>query len=175
MISTRGKAPKASFADVLLAGLAPDGGLYLPEFWPQFTPPQIASFGKRAYSDAAREIISTLRRRLLHERRNRERHRCGLCHVRRRWRRAACRNRARPVPDGAVSRSDARLQGHGDAGARAAVLARARKARRTGDGRVRHIGRHGFGRDRRAGRPAATSRSSSCIPRAASARCSAAR
>jgi threonine synthase len=59
MISTRGKAPKASFADVLLAGLAPDGGLYLPEFWPQFTPPQIASFGKRAYSDAAREIISS--------------------------------------------------------------------------------------------------------------------
>ena len=30
-LSTRGHAPAASFADVLLAGLAPDGGLYLPQ------------------------------------------------------------------------------------------------------------------------------------------------
>ncbi|MGZ6007418.1 MAG: threonine synthase, partial [Rhizomicrobium sp.] len=58
MISTRGMAPKASFADVLLAGLAPDGGLYLPEFWPQFSPSQIASFGTRIYSDTAREILA---------------------------------------------------------------------------------------------------------------------
>ena len=34
-ISTRGSAPPASFSDVLLAGLAPDGGLYLPQNWPQ--------------------------------------------------------------------------------------------------------------------------------------------
>ena len=40
-ISTRGKAPRASFADVLLAGLAPDGGLYLPEVWPHLSAAEI--------------------------------------------------------------------------------------------------------------------------------------
>ena len=34
-VSTRGNAPDVSFPDVMLAGLAPDGGLYLPESWPQ--------------------------------------------------------------------------------------------------------------------------------------------
>ena len=35
--STRGEAPQLGFADVLLAGLARDGGLYLPDAWPQFS------------------------------------------------------------------------------------------------------------------------------------------
>ena len=34
-ISTRGRAPELGFADVLLAGLAPDGGLYVPTAWPK--------------------------------------------------------------------------------------------------------------------------------------------
>ena len=34
--STRGQAPVVSIADAIAAGLAPDGGLYLPERWPQF-------------------------------------------------------------------------------------------------------------------------------------------
>lgn len=34
-VSTRGSAPELGFADVLLAGLATDGGLYLPQHWPQ--------------------------------------------------------------------------------------------------------------------------------------------
>src|SRR5271166_2513524 len=33
-VSTRGAAPPAHFEDVLLAGLAPDGGLYMPASWP---------------------------------------------------------------------------------------------------------------------------------------------
>ena len=33
-VSTRGRAPELGFADVLLAGLAPDGGLYVPVDWP---------------------------------------------------------------------------------------------------------------------------------------------
>ncbi len=37
-ISTRGHAPARDFADVLLAGLAEDGGLFVPESWPHFTP-----------------------------------------------------------------------------------------------------------------------------------------
>lgn len=35
--STRGAAPELSFADVLLTGLAPDGGLYVPSTWPDTT------------------------------------------------------------------------------------------------------------------------------------------
>ncbi len=58
LISTRGKSPRASFADVLLAGLAPDGGLYLPEFWPQISASQTASFAKSRYVDVARQILT---------------------------------------------------------------------------------------------------------------------
>lgn len=38
--STRGRAPIVSIADAIAAGLAPDGGLYMPETWPSFTPAQ---------------------------------------------------------------------------------------------------------------------------------------
>src|SRR3954463_1366711 len=57
-ISTRGGAPRASFADVLLAGLAPDGGLYLPENWPQLSPAEIAAFQRAPYRDVAFAILS---------------------------------------------------------------------------------------------------------------------
>jgi threonine synthase len=53
-ISTRGQAPRTSFSDVLLAGLAPDGGLYLPESWPQIT----GAFKGRRYQDVAFHILS---------------------------------------------------------------------------------------------------------------------
>ena len=58
LVSTRGKAPKASFADVLLAGLAPDGGLYVPQFWPQISSSQISGFAKCSYNDATGEILT---------------------------------------------------------------------------------------------------------------------
>ncbi len=38
-ISTRGAAPEIGFCDVLLAGLARDGGLYVPQNWPKLSPP----------------------------------------------------------------------------------------------------------------------------------------
>ncbi len=57
-ISTRGRAAPASFADVLLAGLAPDGGLYVPEEWPAFSAPQIAAFAGRPYAEVAAEVIA---------------------------------------------------------------------------------------------------------------------
>lgn len=57
-ISTRGGAPAASFESVLLAGLAPDGGLYLPEFWPQVSTADRAAFGKASYIEVARQILS---------------------------------------------------------------------------------------------------------------------
>jgi threonine synthase len=53
-ISTRGQAPGCSFANVLLAGLAPDGGLYMPDAWPRI---DAASLGGKAYADAAYAIL----------------------------------------------------------------------------------------------------------------------
>jgi threonine synthase len=57
-ISTRGLAPRQSFAEILLAGLAPDGGLFLPESWPQLAAAEIAGFAKKPYADVARDIIA---------------------------------------------------------------------------------------------------------------------
>jgi len=56
-ISTRGIAPPSSFSDVLLAGLAPDGGLYLPQSWPRLTA-EVADFKSMSYQDVAFRILS---------------------------------------------------------------------------------------------------------------------
>ncbi|MEP2578936.1 MAG: threonine synthase [Roseibium sp.] len=56
-ISTRGEAPVLDFSDVLLQGLARDGGLYLPETWPQFDAETIASFAGKPYEDVAFQVI----------------------------------------------------------------------------------------------------------------------
>jgi len=48
-ISTRGSAPKVDFKGALLAGLASDGGLYVPETIPQFTPADMAELAKLDY------------------------------------------------------------------------------------------------------------------------------
>lgn len=57
-ISTRGQTAPRNFADVLLAGLAPDGGLFLPEAWPQFTAAEIAAFAGLSYGEAAWRVLS---------------------------------------------------------------------------------------------------------------------
>ncbi|MBB3998815.1 threonine synthase [Aureimonas pseudogalii] len=57
-VSSRGEAPILGFADVLLAGLASDGGLYVPETWPTITPEAIASFAGRSYADVAIEVLT---------------------------------------------------------------------------------------------------------------------
>lgn len=57
-LSTRGAAPPVSFEDALLAGMAPDGGLYLPEAWPAVTHDQIRGFAGRAYADVAQMILA---------------------------------------------------------------------------------------------------------------------
>jgi threonine synthase len=56
-VSTRGEAPPLGFLDVTLAGLARDGGLYVPETWPRLTPEAIASFAGRPYAEVAVEVI----------------------------------------------------------------------------------------------------------------------
>ncbi|WP_207063659.1 threonine synthase [Motiliproteus sp. SC1-56] len=57
-ISTRGQAPALNFEDVLLAGLASDGGLYVPETLPQFSKEEIASWAGLSYADLAKKIIA---------------------------------------------------------------------------------------------------------------------
>jgi threonine synthase len=59
-ISTRGLAPPLSFADMLLGGVAPDGGLYVPETWPQLFAADIASLSGCSYAEAAHRILSPL-------------------------------------------------------------------------------------------------------------------
>ena len=56
-ISTRGEAPAVGFADVLLTGLAPDGGLYLPQHWPELSPEEIARFAGRPYAEVAADMV----------------------------------------------------------------------------------------------------------------------
>lgn len=48
-VSTRGVAPALGFDDVLLTGLAPDGGLYVPESWPAFSESEIAALRELSY------------------------------------------------------------------------------------------------------------------------------
>jgi threonine synthase len=57
-ISTRGEAPVLNFSDALLAGLARDGGLYLPESWPQLSKSEIASFAGMPYAEVAFRVLS---------------------------------------------------------------------------------------------------------------------
>ncbi len=57
-ISTRGEAPSLSFTDALIAGLAEDGGLYLPEAYPQLSEPEIAGFAGRPYAAVAEAVIA---------------------------------------------------------------------------------------------------------------------
>ncbi len=56
-ISTRGGAPRVGFTEALLAGLAPDGGLYMPESWPRVSDADIASFAGRPYAEVAADIF----------------------------------------------------------------------------------------------------------------------
>jgi len=56
-ISTRGLAPTLNFEEVLLAGLASDGGLYVPDRLPRFTPEQIRGFRGMRYNELAFEIL----------------------------------------------------------------------------------------------------------------------
>ena len=56
-ISTRGQSPALNFEEVLLTGLAPDGGLYVPESLPAFTREEIASWAGSSYTDLAFNIV----------------------------------------------------------------------------------------------------------------------
>lgn len=57
-ISTRGGAAPVDFEGALLAGLAPDGGLYMPESWPRIPADEARRIGGLPYAQAATEILS---------------------------------------------------------------------------------------------------------------------
>ena len=59
-ISTRGLSPALSFSEILLGGLAPDGGLYLPETYPQFSDADLSAMRGMNYADLAFAILSRL-------------------------------------------------------------------------------------------------------------------
>jgi threonine synthase len=61
-VSTRATSASASrnpqhFSDILLGGLAPDGGLYLPEHYPQVTGAELDAWRKLSYAELAHEIL----------------------------------------------------------------------------------------------------------------------
>ncbi|MBX3583810.1 MAG: threonine synthase [Rhizobiaceae bacterium] len=56
-ISTRGEAPVLGFSDALLAGLARDGGLYLPHEWPTFSPAEIRAMRGLPYPALAARLL----------------------------------------------------------------------------------------------------------------------
>jgi threonine synthase len=56
-ISTRGEAPPLSFEGALLAAMAHDGGLLMPEAWPSLSPSEIADLAGLDYADAAYRVM----------------------------------------------------------------------------------------------------------------------
>ncbi len=56
-ISTRGAAPALDFAGATLAGLASDGGLYVPREWPRFSEAEIAAMAGLPYAELAAKVM----------------------------------------------------------------------------------------------------------------------
>ncbi|HQT00681.1 MAG: threonine synthase [Hydrogenophilales bacterium 16-64-46] len=59
-LSTRGLAPRLRFSDILLGGLASDGGLYVPESYPRFSAAELAAMRGMNYRELAFEVLSRL-------------------------------------------------------------------------------------------------------------------
>ncbi len=57
-LSTRGHADRKRFCEILLEGLAPDGGLYLPESYPKVDDGTLSKWRSLPYADLAFEILS---------------------------------------------------------------------------------------------------------------------
>ncbi len=58
--STRGQAPQLRFSDILLGGLASDGGLYVPDSYPRFTPAELEAMRGMNYRELAFAVLSRL-------------------------------------------------------------------------------------------------------------------
>ena len=56
-ISTRGQEKELSFEEVLVSGLARDGGLYIPKTWPRISEDDISSLSDLSYQDIALKVM----------------------------------------------------------------------------------------------------------------------
>jgi threonine synthase len=56
-LSTRGRAPEQGFLGILLSGLAPDGGLYLPDYYPRISGEELAAWRSLPYADLAAAVL----------------------------------------------------------------------------------------------------------------------
>ena len=56
-VSTRGSAPTLDFEGVTLAGLASDGGLFVPREWPRFSADQIGALAGLPYAELAVKVM----------------------------------------------------------------------------------------------------------------------
>lgn len=56
-ISTRGNSEPRDFKEILLEGLAPDGGLYVPETYPRFTDAELTALRSKGYHDVALTVL----------------------------------------------------------------------------------------------------------------------
>ncbi len=56
-ISTRGPGDPQSFQHVLMSGMAPDGGLYIPETWPQVDPSMLVTLAGRPYAEIVWQML----------------------------------------------------------------------------------------------------------------------
>ena len=57
-VSTRGQAPRLGFRDAVLAGLARDGGLYVPEAWPSFSTDEWRDMAALPYAEVAKRVLA---------------------------------------------------------------------------------------------------------------------
>ena len=65
--STRGEAPALGFAEAMLAGLARDGGLYVPDSFPRLEPQEVLAFRGRPYAEVAVEVARRFTGDSIHE------------------------------------------------------------------------------------------------------------
>ncbi len=119
-VSTRGEAPPLGFIEVTLAGLARDGGLYVPETWPRFRSRPDRRARRPALCRGRLRGDAAVRRRRDRRCRPRAHGAGGLRRVPPSGGRAAGAVRRPALRARAVSRPDARLQGSRDAVPRAA-------------------------------------------------------
>ena len=56
-VSTRGGCSPVSFQDAILTGLAPDGGLYVPQTLPSISKSQLKSWAGLSYSSLAEKVL----------------------------------------------------------------------------------------------------------------------
>ncbi|RMD49216.1 MAG: threonine synthase, partial [Alphaproteobacteria bacterium] len=57
-VSTRGEAPALGFEEVMLTGLARDGGLYVPEAWPELDPEAIAALAGQPFEEVGARVMA---------------------------------------------------------------------------------------------------------------------